>query len=297
MRNIQKRELTSQHVGGAAQFRPESRETHSSSSTDDLIGEVFQVRFPPGLTLFNNTTPIDPKHTWGVPPYSTWPQPLTEAPIIKVSRDSNGKLTAVPSTESHTTQVNVWKDTSPADSSNADSYTDHATEAPLMNYVITSDDCVESASTFCTNVRNYPEEKFFEEIINKNFTNLNIFFGKDITGPDDISQRMNSDFDSGYENLCGTVSRVVKPKAGKDPDENYKIIVNTEKYIQAIHVEECINEGSACGVYRNLQLPNTYNITCKQSYIVRSLVSVSDGKLSPLPFKFPSCCKCVLKTG
>ncbi|XP_058982598.1 protein spaetzle isoform X1 [Musca domestica] len=346
IRDMQKRDIptnapdTRQYE--SSQEEPTYQTNHRSDKTrDELISEIFQVGFPPGLTIFNNTSPFEVDDSQssssyssytqpiteapfralkdstgkltGVPSkelqtfpndntakatssssYPLWSQPITEAPTFKVSRDPNGKLTAVPSKELQTfPKGNLYSDRSHDDSHYSHPVQKDEQKNLDMNYVISSDDCVEGKATFCTDVRNYPPETVVEEILKKNFINLNIFFGEDTISPDDFSQRMNNE--PNVESLCESRTTLITPQAGWNIESNWTLIVNTDKYKQAIQIEECINEGSVCGPKQKIDPPPGYNITCKQSYIYRSLVSIADGKVLPNSFKFPSCCKCVMK--
>uniref|UniRef100_T1PIU1 Spaetzle domain-containing protein n=1 Tax=Musca domestica TaxID=7370 RepID=T1PIU1_MUSDO len=283
----------------SSQEEPTYQTNHRSDKTrDELISEIFQVGFPPGLTIFNNTSPFEVDDSQSSSSYSSYTQPITEAPF-RALKDSTGKLTGVPSKELQTfPNDNTAKGNSYSDRSHDDSHYSHPVQKDEqknldMNYVISSDDCVEGKATFCTDVRNYPPETVVEEILKKNFINLNIFFGEDTISPDDFSQRMNNE--PNVESLCESRTTLITPQAGWNIESNWTLIVNTDKYKQAIQIEECINEGSVCGPKQKIDPPPGYNITCKQSYIYRSLVSIADGKVLPNSFKFPSCCKCVMK--
>ncbi|XP_073814713.1 spaetzle domain-containing protein [Musca autumnalis] len=295
-------DVISSDTNGYGSSQPEAKGHNGSqleeNNTTKLIKQIFITDFPPGVTLFNNTTPIENTgvHFPDINDYAEtasshpkWTQPTTEAPTFKVSRDSNGKLNAVLSS---TPGNNARKDSSHSNPSNNAPPIYLPTDNQLGNLDTTkSIDCLDGRATYCINVRNYPTETQVERILKERFNNLDKFFAEDII-PDVIDQRMNNDIDPVF---CKTNKRFITPKAAMNKADDWVFIVNTEKYKQVIQVEECLNTGARCGSDDfEIQVPIGYTITCQQNYIYRNLVALNNGTVVPQPFKFPSCCKCVI---
>lgn len=193
------------------------------------------------------------------------------------------------------------------------------------SYTVSANDCVDKGTSFCTEVRNYPNLKHFENIINRDFPFVRQLLSQDDALPQDIRERMN--ISPSEESLCRSHEKVIYPKAGETTTANWSYILNNERFKQGVRIEECeyeqqniyiyiqnnntniiiINiffrfflfffcraDGSSCS--SSISLPNGYEVTCKQHYIYRSLVSLTaDGKITNDLFKMPSCCKCMLK--
>uniref|UniRef100_A0A1A9W9H9 Spaetzle domain-containing protein n=1 Tax=Glossina brevipalpis TaxID=37001 RepID=A0A1A9W9H9_9MUSC len=159
-------------------------------------------------------------------------------------------------------------------------------------FLVDITECLEQGKTFCTKVRNYPELGHLENILKREFPNVELFFREDLESPQNISQRMN--FEPFEEFLCKSREKVIYPEAAESKSSNWSFIVNNPNFKQGIRIEECESEGSKCNSL--LSLPKDYYATCKQNFIFRSLVAVTpDGKLINDHFKMPSCCKCVIK--
>uniref|UniRef100_A0A1A9ZPZ0 Spaetzle domain-containing protein n=1 Tax=Glossina pallidipes TaxID=7398 RepID=A0A1A9ZPZ0_GLOPL len=153
-------------------------------------------------------------------------------------------------------------------------------------------ECLEQGKTFCTKIRNYPKLGHLENILKREFPNVELFFGVDKDVPDNITQRMNVPFE---DSLCKSHEKIIYPEAAESESSNWSYIVNNPNFKQGIRIEECENEGSQCNSM--LSLPKDYYATCKQNFIFRSLVALTpDGKLINDHFKMPSCCKCVVKS-
>ncbi|KAK9737835.1 Spaetzle [Popillia japonica] len=97
------------------------------------------------------------------------------------------------------------------------------------------------------------------------------------------------------EFLCESNRVVVFPKVGKTQGNKWKYIVNQGKeteQVQGILVETCRNFDDQCKFSEFL--PSGYKTTCKQVYVSRRLLSVSDDEETAEfdNFEFPSACCC-----
>jgi hypothetical protein len=149
--------------------------------------------------------------------------------------------------------------------------------------------CAKS-NTFCEDFDSYPYHHVRDVLKRKRVRND--LFGKD-EPPDEqysITNR-NGDFESF---VCTSLSKTVFPRIGKNKNNKWKYIINqeeTEGYIQGIRIEVCRKEGSACDLIGDGV--NGYITSCKQKYMLRRLMSLSEnGDPAPDTFQLPSACCC-----
>ena len=109
-------------------------------------------------------------------------------------------------------------------------------------HIVDSKDCVEdgakSGKSFCTRLRNYPEQSHLEEIIKTKFNNLEPLFGEDSLMPQDIYNRYGNESPEKF--LCGSRTRVIYPESALNKDYEWMFVINTEKYRQGVRIEECM---------------------------------------------------------
>ncbi|XP_037899884.1 protein spaetzle-like [Glossina fuscipes] len=212
--------------------------------------------------------------------------------IFKVQRNPDGKLSFAYDTFLPL-QPTANTDLIPAYTRNRDSPVLFPANGPNKEspFSVDVNECLEQGKTFCTKVRNYPKLGHLEDILKREFPNVELFFGEDIEVPQRIMPHI--DIEPFEEFLCRSREKVIYPEAAESKNSNWSYIVNDSNFKQGIRIEECENEGSQCNSM--LSLPKGYYATCKQNFIFRSLVALTpEGKVITDHFKMPSCCKCVI---
>jgi len=145
-----------------------------------------------------------------------------------------------------------------------------------------------NGSTFCEEIDNYPTAHV-DLVLKTNAHKYEDLFGADIL-PEVIGNRNNGIDEE--ESLCKSQERVIHPQAGQTRDNTWMYIVNQQNYTQGVRVEECTHT-KECDMTNNF--PLGYITKCKQKFIYRQLLAISDnGDTVKELFKLPSCCQCVL---
>lgn len=156
--------------------------------------------------------------------------------------------------------------------------------------LIISDECERIG--ICDDIPNYPEElvaKLLKDVSRKNLTKFN----KDVLEVPQIAERIGPE-DESIE-LCSSVQRLYAPRAAKDIDSQWQVIVNDKQNPQqTFRVEICQNTNLACSSVAFF--PPGYESKCIQKYMLRTMMSMNE-KNEPVerPFQVPSCCSCVVK--
>ncbi|XP_067121916.1 uncharacterized protein [Centruroides vittatus] len=92
--------------------------------------------------------------------------------------------------------------------------------------------------------------------------------------------------------LCEVDRKYIKPSLSKNVKGKWYLIVQTENYIQKVHLETCRNAGESCKKLGNCGLKSK----CVQKYSYQLLISIDPQKFSDCPFmglyRFPSLCVC-----
>ncbi|XP_044756806.1 protein spaetzle-like isoform X2 [Coccinella septempunctata] len=146
--------------------------------------------------------------------------------------------------------------------------------------------------TFCEDFEAYPRHHLRQVLSQKE--GLREFFGKDEEAPFIVNRHGGLEESVNY--LCPSVERTVFPKVGKNKNNKWKYIINQAEdgYIQGVRVETCRRRNAPCDIISDL--PLGYITSCKQKYIYRRLLSVSDlGAPTPDTFQLPSACCCSYK--
>ncbi|XP_063979035.1 uncharacterized protein LOC135163476 [Diachasmimorpha longicaudata] len=137
---------------------------------------------------------------------------------------------------------------------------------------------------FCEDTPFYPIEQINRAI--RSDTNLKYLQVKDELEPN-VSLRT-----SGQEEvLCESKRAVVLPRAAKNKNDEWRYIINTENFTQAIGVETCEKDDSPCKLVDNFA--GGYRTMCKQNYIYRQLLAVGPkNKIALESFPIPASCCC-----
>lgn len=147
--------------------------------------------------------------------------------------------------------------------------------------------CATKGKTFCEDFENYPQEFIDKMLVEKNVSRLG--FGKDIIQNPLEARRFTGEFE-----MCSSEIRIVFPKIGKTGNDEWKLIINQDNleggYVQGVTIEICKKEGEQCAL--SSKLPFYYKTTCKQKYVYRRLISVTDGSPIEEMFLLPSACSC-----
>uniref|UniRef100_A0A1A9UTI1 Spaetzle domain-containing protein n=1 Tax=Glossina austeni TaxID=7395 RepID=A0A1A9UTI1_GLOAU len=276
----------------------------SAAEVDARIKNVFVLTSEPHLSSFSGSSVIVSKSEARFNSYQMHgdqSKPLARSTtdpftsnlmnVFKVQRNPDGKLSFAYD-KFLPLQPTANTDSKAAYTRNRDSPILFPTDEPNTKSPFSVDvaECLEQGKTFCTKIRNYPKLGHLENILKREFPNVELFFGVDKDVPDNITQRMNVPFE---DSLCKSHEKIIYPEAAESESSNWSYIVNNPNFKQGIRIEECENEGSQCNSM--LSLPKDYYATCKQNFIFRSLVALTpDGKLINDHFKMPSCCKCVI---
>ncbi|XP_071857581.1 protein spaetzle 5 [Bombus fervidus] len=138
-------------------------------------------------------------------------------------------------------------------------------------------------STYCENVDSYPED-----IINRALRiNENIKYLSSVDGVD-IGQRLMPNDEL---SLCVADEQIIYPQSAENKDNEWKFIANQKNFKQGIRIEKCRTEGASCSVISGLAAG--YETSCKQKFIFRELLSISEnGSVGPDIFRFPASCCC-----
>ncbi|XP_012167926.1 protein spaetzle [Bombus terrestris] len=138
-------------------------------------------------------------------------------------------------------------------------------------------------SSYCENVDSYPED-----IINRELRiNESIKYLSSVDGVD-IGQRLMPNDEL---SLCVADEQVIYPQSAENKDNEWKFIANQKNFKQGIRIEKCRTEGASCSVISGFAAG--YETSCKQKFIFRELVSISEnGSVGKDFFRFPASCCC-----
>ncbi|XP_017891906.1 protein spaetzle-like [Ceratina calcarata] len=141
-------------------------------------------------------------------------------------------------------------------------------------------------TTYCEKVNSYPEDLITKALQRNN--SLRYLEGVDVIP--DLVQRIDvSDIP-----LCRSTENVIFPQSAETKDNGWKFVANQDNLKQGVRIETCIiKEDNSCTVVGGLA--EGYKTTCKQKYIYRQLLSLTDGSVIPETFRFPSSCCCHVK--
>lgn len=95
--------------------------------------------------------------------------------------------------------------------------------------------------------------------------------------------------------MCLTLKtwKILHLISGQRQDDSFLFIINTVERRQGVRISRCLNPSKAC--HMGDAFPNHYRTECKQQYVYRELLALSnDGQAMKEKFKFPACCSCVL---
>lgn len=169
----------------------------------------------------------------------------------------------------------------------------HVSFEPMTRIDVTPE-CAANGGTFCEDIPAYPY-KLLRDVLSRSKSAAadSVLFGADET-PDEFAQRIGEP-EENY--ICGAIDKTVFPKAGKNKNNKWKYIINQgskDGYVQGVRVELCTSTGKPCDLFGHQ--PNGYVTSCKQKFIYRKMMSLSDGG-QPLPdtFLMPSACCCSYK--
>ncbi|KAJ8670680.1 hypothetical protein QAD02_001939 [Eretmocerus hayati] len=143
-------------------------------------------------------------------------------------------------------------------------------------------------STFCEDIPNYPSDLVKTALrMNKNLESLS---GVDLVP--DVVHRVNIPPED--VPLCEYREELVYPKAAQSKDKEWLFVVNEGDFVQGVRIEKCKTESSTCTLIDGFA--EGYKTSCKQKYIYRQLVAVSqNGLLKQEKFRFPASCCCHIK--
>ncbi|KAK5649213.1 hypothetical protein RI129_000242 [Pyrocoelia pectoralis] len=143
-----------------------------------------------------------------------------------------------------------------------------------------------TSTTVCEDVNNYPYERI--KFTLSEHHDANGFFGVD---EGTIEHRIG-DLDDNF--ICASIEKTIFPKAGKNKYNKWKYIINQgdqEGYVQGVRIETCAKLNGPCNLLGST--PYGFITSCKQKYIYRRLLSVSDnGMPTTDTFQIPSACCC-----
>lgn len=143
--------------------------------------------------------------------------------------------------------------------------------------------------TFCSVADNYPAA-YVDEVLKKNesLKYLSVVDGM----PEELALR--SKLNLRDSPLCDTYEEVVYPTVAVNKDNEWMFVVNNQNLQQGVRIERCVQEDVDCNLIDSFA--TGYKTTCKQKYIYRQLIAVSQGgHIVPMYFKFPASCCCHLK--
>lgn len=290
-----RRESPNENTNESDGIISDSNKQTTQGELDQIIPKIFTVRNV-GLELFNNTDATNIPNFDPNDPQQKQQQLYNDKQDFKVQRNSDGKLNIVfnnvfsPQKSSSAQRSNVPNTERTPKPISGNDYPQKDFYFPDEIRIDSKPECQEKGKSFCTNVRNYPEDKV-EAMLKKQISKFDVLFGDDdIVQPLNISQRMSP----GEDSLCRSVERIIYPKAGESKDLKWLYIINQQNYTQAVKIEECVNPEGECMFSENF--PNGYVTMCKQSFIYRQLVAITKtGEIVKDNFKLPSCCKCIYK--
>lgn len=145
----------------------------------------------------------------------------------------------------------------------------------------------------CEEVDSYPFNHL-KRVLQQN-PMLKVLFGQDEV-PHEIANRIGDD-DERF--MCRTMTKTIFPKIGQNKNNKWKFIINQGKddgFIQGVQIEVCKNPDGECDLPGSLLVSSGYHTFCKQKYVYRRLLSVSnEGTPVPDTFKIPSACCCAYK--
>ncbi|XP_065352414.1 protein spaetzle [Cloeon dipterum] len=140
-------------------------------------------------------------------------------------------------------------------------------------------------STYCEEPDNYPKD-YISQLL-KSEKMIKGLFGQDDVSTISVSQRIDS---SDETPICPSMEHVAYPKLAQNKEDKWLYIINQPENVQGIRVEKCIKE-QPCTLSESL--PIGYKTSCRQKYIYRKLVSISEnGRPLTDSFRIPSCCSC-----
>ncbi|CAH1180248.1 unnamed protein product [Phaedon cochleariae] len=161
--------------------------------------------------------------------------------------------------------------------------------APLRLPLIRGRPACASGATFCEHFDRYPSHQL-KHILSRHS------LGKELFGMDESPDEVAGRDGSGESFVCGSVDNTIFPKIGVNKNNKWKFIINQEEdgYVQGVRIELCRSFGKPCDVIG--ELPEGYVTSCKQKYIYRRLLSLTDnGTPVQDTFKLPSACCCTYK--
>lgn len=138
-------------------------------------------------------------------------------------------------------------------------------------------------STYCEHVDSYPEDAV-NRALQRNGT-LRYLANVDVIV--DIAQRVDVADDAP---LCLSTEEVVYPREAMNKDEEWKVILNQQNFKQGVRIEKCSQESSRCMLISDFA--QGYKTSCKQKYVYKQLVALSDNKVVQDNFKIPASCCC-----
>lgn len=94
--------------------------------------------------------------------------------------------------------------------------------------------------------------------------------------------------------VCQSEETLIFPKRAKSSSNEWVFVLNQENVEQALRVEKCINEGTACEF--ESPLPPEIRTVCRQKYVYRRMLTVGSNKIQPEEVLMPSCCVCYRKS-
>lgn len=147
-------------------------------------------------------------------------------------------------------------------------------------------------NTFCERVDDEYPSDCINDLLKKDGVKFQQLFGSDVILEPNVTQRIDP-FDENP--MCPAVEKLIYPQTAKNKDNKWLFIVNHGNSVQGVKVETCIRE-STCMLTEGF--PFGYTTMCKQKYILRKLVTLSeDGTTFKYDsFRLPSCCACFVKS-
>jgi len=96
---------------------------------------------------------------------------------------------------------------------------------------------------------------------------------------------------------CRHRASVVYPKKAKNTNGEFKFIVNTAEYAQAVAIEQCEGEGEPCETDGDAPQMNVESTICRQKFTTYKFYAINgDGEEVYDSFSLPSACLCFHKS-
>eukprot|EP00088_Acartia_fossae_P013954 TRINITY_DN173_c0_g1_i2.p1 TRINITY_DN173_c0_g1~~TRINITY_DN173_c0_g1_i2.p1 ORF type:complete len:470 (-),score=68.90 TRINITY_DN173_c0_g1_i2:421-1809(-) len=135
-----------------------------------------------------------------------------------------------------------------------------------------------NGQVFCENVPDYPMNivsrygNFSEQLFSQDFTPRSFQFEEEVRA-------------------CDVKRTVVFPRKAKSTDGDFKFVLNSKDFPQAIETETCYDEGKTCGL--DDDAPTKGSTICRQLYATYQLIALDkDGGEVEDYFNLPSACIC-----